>query len=382
MLTAQSGVFPPLPSSRAVASRHGVGWALLPLFDAASMALAGLLSFALLWTLYLPGLSAEALRLVWIAAMLAPFLLDDRGADRRDAVRGLRRLGGRLLRRGTLLALVMAVLMYAGGWWVHAPATWLLLWSASALIVTLCVRLALLRLATPPTATGTGPEEAEALWIAESIPVSLIMDRPIRRWSAVLKGAKDRVLAMVLVLLLSPLLVAIAVAIRCDSPGPLLFRQRRHGLNNAEFDIFKFRTMRVAVGQSPQPLQQTLRGDVRITRVGGFLRKWSLDELPQLINVLNGSMSLVGPRPHAVDMRTEARLGEEITLEYPHRHRVRPGITGWSQVNGARGATDTVEQLQRRVTLDLYYIEHWSLLLDVKILALTSRAVIRATNAF
>jgi lipopolysaccharide/colanic/teichoic acid biosynthesis glycosyltransferase len=129
-------------------------------------------------------------------------------------------------------------------------------------------------------------------------------------------------------------------------------------------------------------LVQTARGDQRVTRVGRLLRSTSLDELPQLFNVLKGDMSLVGPRPHALSMRTENRLGSEITQAYAHRHRVKPGITGWSQINGSRGATDTVAQLRRRVKLDLFYIRHWSLLLDLRILLLTSREVFRTTNAY
>jgi lipopolysaccharide/colanic/teichoic acid biosynthesis glycosyltransferase len=198
----------------------------------------------------------------------------------------------------------------------------------------------------------------------------------------VLKSTKDLLLASLITILLSPLLVLIALAIRIDSRGPILFRQRRHGLNSSEFDIYKFRTMHVSPGTTGTSLQQTTRNDPRITRIGGFLRKWSLDELPQLFNVIEGSMSLVGPRPHAVNMRTETQLGHEITDVYLHRHRVRPGITGWSQVNGCRGATDTVEQLRRRIELDLFYVDHWSLLFDLKILTMTSRVVLRATNAY
>jgi lipopolysaccharide/colanic/teichoic acid biosynthesis glycosyltransferase len=152
-------------------------------------------------------------------------------------------------------------------------------------------------------------------------------------------------------------------------------------MDNRVFEIYKFRTMQWTP-RADTTLRQTARNDARVTRLGKILRSSSLDELPQLFNVLRGQMSLVGPRAHAVDMRTENRLGTEISERYEHRHRVKPGITGWSQVNGARGATDTRAQLQRRVDLDLHYIENWSILLDIKILVLTVREVVKQTNAY
>jgi Undecaprenyl-phosphate glucose phosphotransferase len=219
-------------------------------------------------------------------------------------------------------------------------------------------------------------------FVGDRLPVGLLADRPIKRWNAVVKLTEDFVIGGVAVLLLLPLLVLIAIAIKLDSPGPVIFKQRRHAVDNHEFEIYKFRTMVWTGAATPGRLEQTLRGDDRITHVGRFLRASSLDELPQLFNVLRGDMSLVGPRPHATNMRTENRLGTEITALYTHRHRVKPGITGWAQVNGARGATHTTGQLQRRVDLDLDYIKNWSLLLDLKILALTSRAVFKGTNAY
>jgi Undecaprenyl-phosphate glucose phosphotransferase len=219
-------------------------------------------------------------------------------------------------------------------------------------------------------------------YVGDSVPVSLLADRPIKRWDAVVKGAEDFLIGGIATLLLLPLLAIVAFAIKLDDPGPIIFKQRRHTLNNNEFDIYKFRTMRWNPAAAAESLQQTSRRDSRITRVGRFLRSSSLDELPQLFNVLKGEMSLVGPRPHALNMRTEDRLGPEITETYAHRHRVKPGMTGWSQVNGARGATKTTAQLRRRVELDLHYIENWSLLLDLKILALTPREVLKRTNAF
>ena len=219
-------------------------------------------------------------------------------------------------------------------------------------------------------------------YVGDSVPVSLLADRPIKRWDAVTKWAEDFLIGGIATLLLLPVLAVIALVIKLNSPGPIIFKQRRHTVDNREFDIYKFRTMRWNPAAATENLKQTSRHDDRVTDVGRFLRASSLDELPQLFNVLKGDMSLVGPRPHAVNMRTEDRLGSEIIDMYAHRHRVKPGITGWSQVNGARGATDTTAQLRRRVELDLHYIENWSLLLDLKILALTTREVLKRTNAY
>jgi Undecaprenyl-phosphate glucose phosphotransferase len=213
------------------------------------------------------------------------------------------------------------------------------------------------------------------------LPVMLIADRPLRRWAFVLKQMEDKILGGLITLATLPLMGLVALAIRLDSPGPIIFRQWRHGWNNSEFEVYKFRTMRHDKAQ-PGVMRQTARNDSRITRVGGFLRRTSLDELPQLFNVLKGDMSLVGPRPHPTVMRTEEQLGHEIVDEYAHRHRVKPGITGWAQVNGLRGATMNAYQLQKRIEYDLYYIENWSLLLDFKILLMTSLKVMSDKNAF
>jgi len=233
-----------------------------------------------------------------------------------------------------------------------------------------------------PPNVGLRRREPMVEYTGSGMPVMLLADRPIKRWNAVLKSAEDALLSRILLLLLLPLLGLIALAIKLDSPGPVVFKQRRHAFNNSEFDIYKFRTMRHSEGVSGDWLEQTARFDRRVTNVGRFLRSTSLDELPQLFNVLKGEMSLVGPRPHAVNMRTEDRLGSEITGKYAHRHRVKPGMTGWSQVNGARGATTTTAQLRRRVALDLMYIDNWSLWLDLKILVLTFRELVRRTNAY
>jgi len=199
------------------------------------------------------------------------------------------------------------------------------------------------------------------------VPMLNLFARPLTGWSQVAKIVEDMVLAAILIVLAAPLCLAIAAAIKLDSPGPALFRQTRYGFNNNEFTVYKFRTMRDG-DEAEGTVRQAMRGDTRITRVGAFLRRTSLDELPQLWNVLRGDMSLVGPRPHAVPHNEQyaALIGE-----YLSRHRVKPGITGWAQVNGLRGETSTPETMRLRVQHDIHYIEHWSLWLDLKILLLT-----------
>lgn len=210
----------------------------------------------------------------------------------------------------------------------------------------------------------------------------LLVPRPLRHWGTILKMIEDKLLGGLLLVAVLPLLVVIAIAVRMDSEGPVLFRQKRHGWNNTEFEVLKFRTMKWAGVDGGTGTKQTQRNDPRVTRVGAFLRRSSLDELPQLVNVMVGDMSLVGPRPHPVVMRTEDRLGSEIAAEYAHRHRVKPGITGWAQVNGYRGATSTADQVRKRIEHDIYYIEHWSIFLDLKILLLTPFSLMFDDNAF
>ncbi|MGE0256444.1 MAG: undecaprenyl-phosphate glucose phosphotransferase [Alphaproteobacteria bacterium] len=204
------------------------------------------------------------------------------------------------------------------------------------------------------------------------VPMIDIFDRPLRGWSRIAKALEDRIGAAILLVLLSPLMVVIAAAIRLDSAGPALFRQKRYGFNNNEITVYKFRTMRADSsardGAGSGDIQQARRGDPRVTRIGRFLRLSSLDELPQLFNVLRGEMSLVGPRPHAVAHNEHYA---RIIDQYFGRHRVKPGITGWAQVNGLRGETDTPEKMRQRVEYDLYYIDNWSLLFDFRILFLT-----------
>ena len=199
------------------------------------------------------------------------------------------------------------------------------------------------------------------------IPMLAALERPLSGWSLVTKMIEDRVLALIAIVFFLPVLVMIAIAVKLDSPGPVFFRQKRYGFANNEFTVFKFRTMQHREFEDAGVPQAT-RNDRRITRIGGFLRRSSLDELPQFFNVLIGDMSLVGPRPHAVAHNVQFA---QVIDDYLSRHRVKPGITGWAQINGLRGETDTPEKMRARVQHDLYYIDNWSLLFDLKILLLT-----------
>jgi polysaccharide biosynthesis protein PslA len=205
--------------------------------------------------------------------------------------------------------------------------------------------------------------------------------RPIDNWSAVAKWIFDRGLAVIALALLMPLLLATCVAIKLDSAGPILFRQRRFGLNNQPFEMLKFRTMHVH-SQDVSGAQRTVRNDARITRLGVYLRRFSIDELPQLWNVLRGDMSIVGPRAHAISMRVGERYYHDAVSEYLTRHRVKPGITGWAQVNGSRGEVDTLEKAHNRVELDLYYIRNWSLSLDLSIIGRTVVQLFTSKQAY
>jgi lipopolysaccharide/colanic/teichoic acid biosynthesis glycosyltransferase len=169
--------------------------------------------------------------------------------------------------------------------------------------------------------------------------------------------------------------------IKLDSPGPVLFRQKRYGFNNQLIEVFKFRSMYTHMTDH-NAVQLTRRNDPRITKLGAFLRRTSLDELPQFINVVRGEMSIVGPRPHALSAKAGELLYQDAVKYYDARHRVKPGITGWAQINGWRGETDTVEQIRKRVEHDLYYIEHWSILLDLKIIVRTVVGGFTGTHAF
>ncbi len=200
---------------------------------------------------------------------------------------------------------------------------------------------------------------------------------PLSRGEEMCRRAFDLTVAVVALALALPLLIVIAIAIRIDSPGPILFRQTRGGLNSRPFCMYKFRTMGVIEDESA--VMQASRDDPRVTRVGRRLRQTSLDELPQLLNVIRGEMSLVGPRPHA--LQHDIEFGKVVD-SYALRSRVKPGITGWAQIHGLRGGISTVEGIQRRVDFDNEYIAHRNLRLDILILVRTVREVIRQTNAY
>jgi Undecaprenyl-phosphate glucose phosphotransferase len=226
------------------------------------------------------------------------------------------------------------------------------------------------------------------LHLGESIPGNLdigpvisVLERPLRDWDLVQKSVFDRVVATLLLILLMPLLCVVAILIRIEGPGPILFRQMRMGLNNNLFRIYKFRTMHAHMTDRLS-FRQTSRSDPRVTKVGRVIRKLSIDELPQLLNVLLGDMSLVGPRPHAPGTRLGDRKVDLVVATYAQRHRVKPGITGLAQIKGYRGEMTTEEQVIERVKYDLEYIENWSIWLDIKIMFWTVIRETRSRNAY
>jgi exopolysaccharide biosynthesis polyprenyl glycosylphosphotransferase len=192
------------------------------------------------------------------------------------------------------------------------------------------------------------------------------------------KEVFDRLFALVALIVISPILLGCAIAVKLSSRGPVFFRQRRKGADGRVFTIYKFRTMRLHE-QKPGILEQATRDDPRITSVGAFLRRTSLDELPQFFNVLRGDMSVVGPRPHALE---HDDLYQNIVSGYIHRYRIKPGITGWAQINGYRGETDRLEKMEGRVAHDLYYLRNWSFWLDVKIIMATIFKGLHHPNAY
>ena len=232
--------------------------------------------------------------------------------------------------------------------------------------------------APPP---GDPPREADPDPLGGGPSLICIARRPMGDWKGSIKAVIDRLGSALLLVLTLPLLGLIALMIRLDSPGPILFRQAREGLHGLPFTMFKFRTM---VDAPNEQLVQATRRDHRVTRIGHWLRRFSLDELPQLLNVLRGEMSLVGPRPHHANTRAGDRLFSDIVDNYHARHRVKPGLTGWAQVQGLRGETRTEQHLIDRVAQDLYYIDNWSLGLDLRILWRTvlKEIVSRSGNAY
>ncbi len=255
-------------------------------------------------------------------------------------------------------------------------------WSAETRLQQIVSRLAL-----TPVKIRLAPDLASFAFVRRplvmlgELPVMTLFERPISGIDAGVKSMEDRILTFLILAVIWPLLVIIAVAIKLDSSGPIFFRQPREGFNNRPFRVFKFRTMFDDHAEH-DGINQASRDDPRVTRIGRFLRRTSLDELPQLINVLQGDMSLVGPRPHAPSTRAGGRLFPEVVASYAARHKVKPGITGWAQVCGWRGETDTEAKLVKRFEHDLYYIENWSLLFDFYILARTVGALILPRNAF
>jgi len=213
------------------------------------------------------------------------------------------------------------------------------------------------------------------------LPAIGIASRPLTAVQVALKRAEDLILSGLILLLALPVFVVVAVAIKLDSAGPILFGQWREGYHNKVFKVWKFRTMYHAA-RDEGASQQTARRDRRVTRVGRLLRRLSLDELPQLINVIRGEMSFIGPRPHALGMTSVGLPMTQVLEEYAARHRLKPGITGWAQVNGCRGEIDSHEKLRRRVSLDCYYIDHWSLSLDFQILLRTVARLLFDADAY
>lgn len=209
------------------------------------------------------------------------------------------------------------------------------------------------------------------------MPVIAIRESPFMGLNSTIKRASDVVLASLILLLVAPLMLAIAVAVRIDSPGPVIFRQRRYGLDGEEIIVYKFRSMKVMENEGA--VAQASRHDARVTRLGAFLRRTSLDELPQFVNVLQGRMSIVGPRPHAVAHNEQYR---KLIKGYMLRHKVKPGITGWAQVNGLRGETATLDKMEARIQYDLDYLRNWSVWLDLWIILRTVKVVLSKENAF
>ncbi|ODT06965.1 MAG: undecaprenyl-phosphate glucose phosphotransferase [Mesorhizobium sp. SCN 65-20] len=214
-----------------------------------------------------------------------------------------------------------------------------------------------------------------------SVPMLDVFDKPINDWDSVAKRAFDIIFSLFGIIVFSPVMLATAIAIKLDSKGPVLFKQKRHGFNNEIIEVFKFRSM-YADQSDPTARKSVTKNDPRVTRVGRIIRKTSIDELPQFFNALFGSLSLVGPRPHALAAQSHNLLYNEVVDGYFARHKVKPGVTGWAQINGWRGEVDNHEKIRKRTEFDLYYIENWSLWFDIKILFLTPIRLLDTENAY
>jgi Undecaprenyl-phosphate glucose phosphotransferase len=292
-------------------------------------------------------------------------IFDDRGSRAAHPLPGLPLLGGlpqlgTMIRRGEVEVVAIA-----------------LPWSAEARVAALIEYLS-----SYPVELRLAPDLMAARLPGDRRPPipPLLMAPPISGVGALLKAISDYLLATAALAVAALPMLLIALAVKLDSPGPVLFRQRRTGFNDRPFDVFKFRTM-YADAADHLALRQVQAGDERVTRVGRILRRTSLDELPQLFNVLRGDMSFVGPRPHAPDTRAGQRRFDEVVKNYASRHRVKPGLTGLAQVRGLRGPTPTERQILLRVESDLEYIAHWSLWLDFLIILRTLLVVVRMRNA-
>ncbi|MGV6818653.1 MAG: undecaprenyl-phosphate glucose phosphotransferase [Thiotrichales bacterium] len=245
-------------------------------------------------------------------------------------------------------------------------------WSSESYIRGLINRLSVLptHISLSPDLAGLSLGRSFDAAYSPDLPTLTVLKRPIDGWHSVVKFLEDKILGTLLLVLISPIMLLVAIAIKIDSSGPVFFKQKRLGFNNQLIEVYKFRSM-YAEKTDADASKLATRDDPRITRVGRFLRRTSLDELPQFINVLKGDMSIVGPRPHALKASAAGRLYHEVVNDYAKRHRVKPGITGWAQINGWRGETDTEEKIIKRVEYDLVYIENWSLTFDLKIILST-----------
>jgi putative colanic acid biosynthesis UDP-glucose lipid carrier transferase len=209
------------------------------------------------------------------------------------------------------------------------------------------------------------------------LPVVAVCESPFTGFNGVIKRTSDIVLSCLILLLIAPIMLIVALGVKLGSPGPVIFKQRRYGLDGREIVVYKFRSMTVT--EDGGNIQQAQKNDKRVTPLGAILRKTSLDELPQFINVLQGKMSIVGPRPHAVAHNEQYR---KLIDGYMVRHKVKPGITGWAQVNGYRGETELLEKMKKRIDFDLDYLRHWSLRLDLYIILKTVQVLIKDKHAY